>query len=72
MKNRPCEADFILHRLGEQENLLVIEVKSLRNATKRQIQKDILIGFLNEGYYGATHLVYGVLKKSDDGIFKSN
>ena len=67
--------DFILHKPGTMnDNLLVIEVKPLKNARKLQLKKDLdtLTKFLDLdiGYYCAIHLIYGSLKRKDKGISK--
>jgi len=67
--------DFILHKPGTMnDNLLVIEVKPLNNTRSRQIKKDLdtLTEFLDleKGYYCAIYLIYGTLKRKDEGISK--
>jgi hypothetical protein len=53
--------DFIFHRPGTMRNVAVVEVKSLNNARKKDICKDVktLRKFLKKGYSGGVHLVYG-------------
>jgi hypothetical protein len=56
--------DFILHEQRTMENnLAVMEVKSINGANGSQLKKDLntLTGFLDLGYYRAIHLIYGSL-----------
>jgi len=65
--------DFILHEPGTMKNnLLVMEVKPLKNTYRSQVNKDLdtLTRFLDLGYYRAIHLIYGSLIRGDGGISK--
>lgn len=65
--------DFILHEPGTMENnLVVMEVKPLKNTYRSQPNKDLdtLTRFLDLGYYRTIHLIYGSLIRSDGGISK--
>ncbi len=65
--------DFILHEPKNMENnLVVMEVKPLKNAYRSNLKKDLdtLTRFLDLGYYRAIHLIYGSLIRGDGGISK--
>lgn len=65
--------DFIFHEQGTMKNnLIVMEVKPLNNASGSQLKKDLdtLTRFIDLGYYRAIHLIYGSLSRDDGGISK--
>lgn len=67
-----AKPDFILHKPRTMDNLLIIEVKPLNNASYSQLKKDLntLTGFLDLGYYKAIHLIYGSSRRGDRSISK--
>ena len=65
--------DFIFHEQGTMKNnLIVMEVKPLNNASGSQLKKDLdtLTRFIDLDYYRAIHLIYGSLSRDDGGISK--